>query len=173
MARVPRAIRGFGAAALVAVAGCGSSGDVGPQFSIAPDSVSLLVGQSIQLTAVNSPGSATWSTDNSAVATVVPQTGFVQAVGRGEASIMASTGSARATARIHVTVPPAIALSKPTVSFDVTVGDPDPASHTVTVTNGGDGTLGSVTIGGIAYGAGEVTGWLTATASGSSAPVTI
>jgi hypothetical protein len=142
-------------------------------FTIAPDTASLLVGQSVQLTAVNSPTAVSWASDNAAVASVIPQTGFVQAIGRGNAAITASTRNASALAHIHVTVPPAIGLSKPTVAFDVTVGDPNPTPQTVAVTNAGDGTLGNLVVGAIAYGQGETTGWLTVSSSGSSAPLTV
>ena len=159
--------------ALAAANACQQGSETAPKFTIAPDTASLLVGQSIQLTAVNAPTTASWSSDKTTVATVIPQTGFVQAVGRGDATITASTGNASAQAHVHVTVPPAIGLSKPTVAFDVTVGDPDPAPQTITVTNAGDGTLGNVTVGAIAYGQGETTGWLTVGTSGTSVPLTI
>jgi hypothetical protein len=170
LARALRCICAFGLATLFA---CKQTSDVGPQFFIAPDTASLTVGQSIQLTARNIPSEATWSTSNAQVATVIAKTGFVQAVGRGDATITASTGNASANARIHVTVPPALGLSKPTVDFDVTFGDADPPTQSITVTNAGDGNLGNVGVGSVAYGAGEPQGWLTVTPSGSAAPVTL
>lgn len=168
-----RLVGGLVGAVLVAANACQQGTETGPKFSIAPDTASLLVGQAIQLTAVNAPTSTSWTSSNTGVATVVPQTGYVQAVGRGDATITATTGSASAQAHVHVTVPPAIGLSKPTVAFDVTVGDPDPTPQTVTVTNAGDGTLGNLAVGAIAYGQGETTGWLTVSSSGNGVPLTI
>ncbi len=167
-------VRAVALATLVVMAACKKDMSApGPQFSIAPDTASLVVGQAVQLTAVNAPGPVAWTSNNTLIAAVIAQTGFVQAVGRGDATITAQAGTASATARIHVSVPPGIALSKPTIDFEVTQGDPDPAAQTVNVSNSGDGTLTGLAVGTIAYGASQPTGWLTATISAGTAPATL
>lgn len=158
---------------LSTIAGCKSSDVTGTNFTVAPATYSLLVGGSVQLTATGAPGQVTWSSSNSSVATVVPQTGFVTGVGRGTATISAVVGSHIATADITVTVPPTIGLSTPTVEFEIQQGDPDPSAQTVSVTNSGDGTLSGLAVGSITYGLGEPTGWLTATLSSATAPATL
>lgn len=164
------------AAALIVAAWTGCKTDAtqpGVEFAVRPPETTLLVGESTQLSAVGAPGAVTWSSSNSTVATVVPQTGFVTAVGRGEAQVTAVSGSAFASARVLVTVPPALALSSPTAEFEITRGDPDPTPITVAVTNAGDGTLGGLAVGTIQYSEGQPEGWLTATLSGASAPATL
>ncbi len=69
-------------------------------MTITPDTVSLLVGQTVQLTASPSNG-VKWSTDNCPCA-IVSKHGWVTAVGVGVAVITARRGSASATATITV-----------------------------------------------------------------------
>jgi hypothetical protein len=145
----------------------------GGEFTVRPPEAALLVGQSTQLSAIGAPGAVTWSSSNTAIATVVPQTGFVTAVGRGEAQITAVSGSTFASARIVVTVPPALALAAPTAAFEITRGDADPAPIAIAVTNAGDGTLGGLAVGAIQYSDGQPQGWLSATLSGATAPATL
>jgi len=78
------------------------------QVSIQPSTGVLMVGGSLQLTAValdsagrQVTGAVAWTSDSSAVATVSPA-GQVQAVAAGTATIRASVGSASATAAITV-----------------------------------------------------------------------
>ncbi|MGH7504523.1 MAG: Ig-like domain-containing protein, partial [Longimicrobiales bacterium] len=133
---------------IVAFAGCKSDSS-GPdaEFEVRPAEFDLQVGATRQLSAIGASGEVTWSSSNAAVATVISQTGFVTAVGRGEALISALSGSSVASARVTVTVPPTIALSAPTVDLDVTHGEPDPPTATVNVTNAGDGTLSNLAVG--------------------------
>jgi hypothetical protein len=143
------------------------------EFLVTPDTATLFVGNTLQLTAVGAPGTVAWSSSNSQVASVISETGFVRALGRGDVTISAVSGSAVATAEVAVRVPPALGLSAPTVTFEKTLGDVDPAAQTVTVRNTGDGVIANVALGAVAYGAGEPTGWLTAGAGGATAPVTV
>jgi Bacterial Ig-like domain (group 2) len=152
-----------------AAAGCGSSDNNGPGFSIDPPTASVLVGGTVQLTAVNPPGKVAWSSTNSSVASVQPQTGFVTGVSSGSATISALSGGKVATAQITVTAPPSIALSAPTATFQAPQGGPDPAPDTVAVTNAGNGTL-SLRIDSVAYGAAQPTGWLSAALAGGTTP---
>lgn len=142
-------------------------------FLIAPDAVVLLVGESSQLTATGASEEVVWSSSNSQVATVVSATGFVRGVSRGEASISAVSGSTVATASVKVEIPPALGLSSPAANFATVIGDPDPAAQSIIVSNVGDRAINGITVGTIAYGENQPTGWLTTTASGSTAPVTV
>ena len=77
----------------------------------------------------------------------------------------------------HTTQPPppapVISLSSQTVTFVATAGSASPGSHPVTITNGGTGTLGSLGLGAVVYGAGQPTGWLSASLNATTAPATI
>jgi hypothetical protein len=66
---------------------------------------------------------------------------------------------------------PLITLSGPTTSFMALTGV-SPAAQTVAVTNGGGGTLSSLGLGTITYGAGA-TGWLGASLNQATAPATL
>lgn len=143
------------------------------EISIAPENVVLFIGASQQLTAVGAIGSVSWSSSNVQVATVVQQTGFVQAVGRGEATITATAGGASATRVVSVLAPPAIALSAATIEFTKPVGGADPAAQTVNVTNSGDGSITNLVVGTISYSQGQPTGWLTATLGGATTPAVV
>jgi hypothetical protein len=158
---------------LGALAACEEAGGPGEDFIVRPDTASIFVGNSIQLTAVGAGGQVSWSSSNSQVATVVPQTGFVTAVSRGQATISAVSGSTVATAEITVLVPPSLALSSATIAFERTVGAASPPQQTVNVTNAGDGQITNITVGPVQYTAGQPADWLTANAAGSTAPLTV
>src|SRR5439155_3562155 len=68
---------------------------------------------------------------------------------------------------------PASDLSPTSVSFGATPGGANPAPQTVSITNGGGGTLSGLAVEPISYGTGQPTGWLSATLSGSTAPATL
>jgi hypothetical protein len=68
---------------------------------------------------------------------------------------------------------PVIALSPSGVSFTAMAGGPTPAAQTINVTNGGGGTLNGLAVGTVTYGAGQATGWLGASLSGTTAPATL
>ena len=143
------------------------------EFVVTPGDVSLQIGGTQQFSAVGAPGEVSWSSSSSAIAQVVPQTGFVTAVSRGEAQITAVSGSSFASARVVVAAPPALQLSAPTVEFEITRGEADPAQRTVTITNAGDGTLAGVAAGAVQYSQGQPTGWLTPQITGTAAPYTL
>ena len=68
--------------------------------------------------------------------------------------------------------PPSIQLSTATIDFVAVAGAADPAAQTVSVTNGGSGSLtGLATT--VSYATGEPTGWLGATLSASDAPASL
>jgi alpha-amylase len=159
--------------AAVLIASCKDANAPAPNITVTPGSAELDVGESRQFTALGGGSSVVWSSSQPDVASVVPQTGFVQALKRGQSTITASAGGASASATVTVLAPAALALSAPTTDFAVLVGGGDPAPKTVSVTNSGDRALGAVTLGTIAYGQGQPNGWLTATASGTNAPLTV
>jgi trimeric autotransporter adhesin len=143
---------------------------------VEPASRTLLAGQTVQLTAATLDASdnvltgrpITWTTSNPGVATV-SASGLVTAAAGGSATITATSEGQVGTATITVDVP-AIAVSTNLVSVGATVGT-NPTAATVTVTNGGTGTLSGLSTS-IAYGTGS-TGWLTASLSGATAPSTL
>lgn len=68
---------------------------------------------------------------------------------------------------------PTIALAPTTEVFTSNVGSGSPAAQSITITNGGTGTLGGLAAGPVVYGAGQSTGWLATSLSGTSAPATL
>lgn len=68
---------------------------------------------------------------------------------------------------------PTIVLSPSSLAFDATSGGSNPAPQDVTITNSGTGSLSGLSADPPAYGAGQPTGWLAATLSGSTAPATL
>ncbi|MGH7672148.1 MAG: fibronectin type III domain-containing protein [Gemmatimonadales bacterium] len=68
---------------------------------------------------------------------------------------------------------PLIDLTSVSVTFGGTQGGADPAAQTVSVTNGGGGTLSGLAVGTIAYGTGQPTGWLSATLDQTAAPAVL
>jgi uncharacterized protein YjdB len=65
-----------------------------------------------------------------------------------------------------------IVLSATTASFTGTTGGANPGAQSIAVTNGGSGTLPGLTSQ-VTYGAGEPTGWLSATLNQTTAPATL
>ncbi len=143
------------------------------EITIAPENVVLFIGATQQLTALGAVGAVSWSSSSTQIATVVEQTGFVRGVARGEATITATGAGGSGTRVVSVLAPPTLQLSTPTIEFQTTVGGADPAASTVNVTNAGDGSITNLVVGTTAYGAGQPTGWLTATISGATAPATV
>lgn len=152
------------AAALVACKGGDSTTDV--EFTISPTQADLLPGETLQLAVVGATRSVTWSSSNNAVATVVPATGFVTAVGRGTATISAVAGSVVRSATINVLAPPALQVPAE-VLFDIIEGENDPAPEFIEIGNAGDGTLQGLTAGPPAHAPGEPAGWLTVQLAGT------
>ena len=89
--------------------GSGGNGDsLKPAVYISQSEISLAVGDSVQLSAVSTDGSAvTWESSNIAVATV--DGGLVKGVAKGEAIIMVSTESVMSICTIKVNSAPVVA----------------------------------------------------------------
>jgi hypothetical protein len=153
--------------------GCKEAGGPDGRLAITPDAAELVIGDVQQFTAIGARGAVQWSSSNTQVAAVVAQTGFVTAQGRGQAVITAASGDATASATVNVLAPAALRLSHPTLDFAYPVGSSTFTTTAVTVTNAGDLPISGITVGTIAYGQGQPTGWLTAFANGSTPPVNI
>lgn len=163
----------LGLAVPLIFAACDEGGPTGAEFTVSPPEATLEVGASLQLSARGAPGSVEWSSSNSSVASVIPETGFVTAVSRGDVLVTAVSGSQSASAEIRVRNPPTIALGAESVDFEATRGDQEPRQATIEVTNSGDFDLEGLRIDGITYGQGESGGWLDVALDGTTAPAVL
>ncbi len=68
---------------------------------------------------------------------------------------------------------PVLDLSRTTLDFTVTEGDPDPAAETVDVTNGGENPLTDLFLEGPSYVGSPPAPWLNASLAGTEAPTTL
>ncbi len=150
----------------------GSDSPTAPTMSINIQNASLEIGQNVQLSAVNARGVVTWTSSNTAVATVV-STGFVSAAGPGTATITAATASQTASTAVTVLQPPSIGLAATSVTFSARAGGAGPAAQAVAIVNAGQGTLAGVQVGAVTYGVGQPGQWLSTTISSSTAPSTL
>ncbi len=156
-------------ALLLSVACSGGDGPpTAPDITLTVPSTSLEIGGNVQLSALGARGPVTWSSSNTAVATVV-STGFVTAVGPGTTTITVSTPTQSANTVLTVTAPPAIGLATNTISFSARAGGANPAPASVAITNTAPGSLQGLSVGEITYNAGEPNDWLTAALSATSA----
>lgn len=85
----------------------------------------------------------------------------------------ASNGAVGVGVALTVTDIPAITLSNTQIRFSGTPTSGNPPPQAVTVTNTGGSALSNLSVGTIAYGSGEPTGWVTASLSGNTAPATL
>src|SRR5258705_105968 len=125
---------------------------VGPlpvaRVKVSLDSIGIVVGETagLKVIALDSTSAlvvgttATWTTSGAAIATV-NDTGLVQGMGPGIATITATVGTKSGTAKVVVTPRPAIAIGSASVSFSATSGGPSPGPQTAAITNGGGATL--------------------------------
>ena len=68
---------------------------------------------------------------------------------------------------------PSIVLSTNTASFAATSGGANPPASTISLTNGGTGTLGGLVIGAVQYATNQPSDWLSASLSQTSAPAIV
>ncbi len=123
------------------------------------------------MTAAGAGGEVTWSSSDVNVATVVPSSGMVTAVGAGTAMITATSGQQTGQASLTV-VAPEMALSATSLSFAATAGQTSPPAQTVNISNAAKGVLSGLA-GTITFPAGQPSGWLTAALSSTTAPATL
>lgn len=83
-----------------------------------------------------------------------------------------ATSDVKVCATSAVASAPRIDLSTSTVAF-ATTGSGNPPNQTVQITNGGSGTLTGLAVGSASYGAGQPSGWLAASLSGTTDPATL
>ncbi|MFQ5702935.1 MAG: Ig-like domain-containing protein [Gemmatimonadales bacterium] len=169
----------YGATTISTLSCFGDSPTIGPGEIVAvrvfPDTILLAVGEDSSFSAVAldasvaavAGGPPSWSSEPMQVATI-SNTGVVQAVGLGTATVTAVIEGASGSATV-VVAPPAIALTPGSVVIGAVAGGADPPSQTVAVTNTGPGILNGLTVDPIAYG-GPVQGWLQAALASDSAP---
>jgi hypothetical protein len=149
-------------------------------ITVTPNQVTLLTNSTQQFTAVgkDAGGNAvaitpTWSVVAGGGA--INSTGLFTAgtvAGTFSNTVQATSGIISGTATVNVVLGPVIALSPTTVTFNGSASGSNPAAQTVSVTNGGGGTLSGVGVGTITYGAGA-SGWLAASLSTTTAPSTL
>ncbi len=167
----------------IALASCGDALKIGPggvvAIVVAPDSVALAVGSSIELDAVpiDSTGAflqgflVTWTSSAPGVASV-DEIGTVTGLASGSAVITATVEGFDGNANVSVDLAPSISLSIDTVAFSAVAGGADPPSDSVTVANGGGFTLDGISVSAITY-ADSINGWLAATLDSTTAPATL
>lgn len=168
----------LGISAFVTIAACSDDGSQPSavevdSVAVIPASVTIAVGDTVRLqaTALNSAGvpftgpSALWSSENDVIASVSP-TGLVTGVSVGTAQVLVGMSDAVGAGSVTVTSNASIVLSNTAIDFLAMMSTGNPTAQSVTVTNGGDGSMGTLSVGGIAYGDGQPTGWLSTSLSG-------
>jgi len=88
-------------------------------------------------------------------------------------SAVANNSPRNITVTFTVTAPPNLVLAPQTVPFTGTTGQPNPTPVTVSITNGGAGNLTGLVAGAVSYGAGQPTGWLSRSLSGTTTPAAL
>ncbi|MFO8173973.1 MAG: filamin/ABP280 repeat domain-containing protein [Longimicrobiales bacterium] len=146
---------------------------------VQPSSVSVLEGETHRFTAQakdglgnNLPtGALTWSSDDASVFSI-SSNGTGEALSAGETRIWANLEGTRGSATVLVEPGPRLVVDRESVSFFGNVGGEAPAPVTLSITNGGGGTLGGIS-GAVEYPQGETAGWLSLALAGTSAPTTL
>jgi hypothetical protein len=180
---------------VAALAACGSDKSTGTpavgSVEITPESPSVAVGSTTQLTAVvkDTKGNVMegtgveWSSSNSDVASVNDD-GVVTGVAAGTVTITAKAGSVPGTTTVTVTDIPVASITVTPTSADLVVGDSQPITAVLedadgntltgrTVTWTSDNAAATVSAAGVVTAASEGTATITATSEGKSATVAI
>lgn len=148
------ATRATTAAFLALVLACESDSGTGiaaVSVDLRPDSADVVAGQEIQMKAeiVDLFGKPfegllpDWESADTSIATV-DATGAVRGRAEGLVEIRASISGAEDVSRIRVLPHPRIVLSEPEIHWAVGAGGPAPPARTLSITNGGAGTLGTL-----------------------------
>ena len=146
---------------------------------VTPDIASLLEGESLAFTASVtdergvSLGTAVveWSSDEPTVLSIGPD-GMAAALLRGTATIRADFQGVSGQAIVTIIPAPQISVDPAAVAFFGGAGGTPPAPETVSLTNGGGGTLRTLRVD-VQYNPGEPADWLDATLAGAVAPTTL
>jgi uncharacterized protein YjdB len=146
---------------------------------VAPVAATVVQGETLQLTAtardalgtVLTGRDVTWASLVPAVATVTAD-GRVTGVSPAASVAIRATSEGRAgTATITVVPLPRLVLDSVHVAFSAVTGGAAPAAATLTIYNGGGGTLGTLALAPVRFDAGA-TGWLQPSLSATSATPT-
>jgi alpha-tubulin suppressor-like RCC1 family protein len=148
---------------------------------VVPAVDTLAVGATVQLVdtvkaangTVETDAHVSWTSANMSVATV-DTLGRVTAIAPGAAVIAASAGNKTGRAMIAVLAPPALILGASSAAFTAGRGAVLPASQSVSVTSTNAGRIVSgLAVGAPTYGAGQPSGWLSVSLSGTTTPSTL
>jgi trimeric autotransporter adhesin len=155
---------------------------------VTPTSATVSIGGTLQLTASGvdvqgnpiTLGAVVWATSNSNVASV-NATGLVTGVAGGSATITVTSSGHSGMSAVTVQAPPpasapAIQLSQSSVGFNAISGGSNPSPASLTITNGGTGTLTGLSLFSINYvqfSPSDPVGWLSQSLSASTAPSTL
>jgi hypothetical protein len=94
------------AAALGVFTSCAEDPGEPEEFDVDPPTGAIMVGQTVQLSASDAPGTVSWSSSNAIIAEVNPTTGLVTGRSSGQATITAVVGGSYASATITVSPDP-------------------------------------------------------------------
>lgn len=147
---------------------------------VQPDSVTVLEGQTQQLTAEvrDESGEALpqagviWSSDNPSVFSIDASTGEGQALGPGLATIWATRSDVRGSGTIVVEPGPRMVVSNAAISFQGSVGGSAPSPVDVRITNGGGGSVSGISAS-VEYSPGDPGGWLSLALDRTSTPAVL
>jgi hypothetical protein len=149
------------------------------RLEIDPPAATIGINGSVRLTArvLSETGqeltgrNVAWTSLNPSIA-AVDGAGSVSGAAAGTAVIRASSEGVSADASITVTSAPLLAFSPNEVSFTGVQSGSTPGDRTVAITNVGTGSLTGLSAA-VTYGAGQPTGWLSASLSGTTAPASL
>lgn len=146
---------------------------------VTPANSTLVQGDSLQLTArlrdaqgnVLTARTITWQSSSPPNATV-SASGVVTAISPAPSvTIVATSAGKSGTATLTIEPPPRLVLDSAHVAFSEFAGGALPATATITIRNGGGGTLAGLSVHSVRYTT-PTTGWLQATLSATSATPT-
>jgi hypothetical protein len=149
------------------------------RVEISPAEPVVALGSSAQLHAavlssddrVLSGRRVTWSSDDETIATI-DNDGMVVGMATGSTVISAQSEGVVGSVSVTITSAAAISLSPGSVEFAAVMSGASPGDRTVSITNGGGGTLSGLSAS-VRYAGGQPSGWLTVTLSGSAAPASL
>lgn len=145
-------------------------------LDISPPQLTLTPGESRQLSIQLRDGNGnelpdrrlTWNTSDATVAEVDGE-GRVTAIAPGAADITVRSAGVDAVTQVNVVEGPSILVEPRQVEFSAVEGGSDPESQAVRIRNGGNGSLGGLSVS-TEYQSGGQAGWLDADLSETNAP---